>query len=279
MISFIVLAYNEEANIEAAIRTVFRAAHDASLNGFEIVAVNDGSTDGTGAILDKMAAQHPEIRVVVNEVNRGLGASIRRGFEVARCERIMIVAGDNDMSFELMRLLLRYRDVADVVLAFPINTEQRTVWRNVLSVLYRLIHVVAFRVFVNYVNAPGIFRTDLVRSLPLRSNRFSIVAEYNVKLLRSGCSYAEVPGFFQNPNHGKARRTVTLKNFNEVVRRFVQLFLEVHVTGRKRYNKTPHRVFIDFVGGTIAPMPGTQREVRSATEGALSAVETHDARA
>jgi glycosyltransferase involved in cell wall biosynthesis len=253
MISFIVLSYNEEANVEAAIETVLRAAYDAKLDTFEIVAIDDGSTDRTGEILARLAAQHPQIRIATHEVNRGLGESIRRGIAMASFERLMFIAGDNDMSFEMIRLLLRYREAADIVLAFPINTEQRTVWRNTLSVFYRLIHVIVFRVFVNYVNAPSISRTAIIRSLPLHSQRFSIIAECTVKMLRSGCSFAEVPGFLQNPNRGKTRNTVSLKNLAEVIRGFVRLFFEVHVLERSRYGKLPRRVFIDFAGGTIPP--------------------------
>lgn len=278
MISFIVLSYNEEANVETAIGTVLRAARASELDGFEIVAVDDGSTDRTGAILKRLAAVHPQIRIVTNDVNRGMGESFKRALAVATCEHMLLVPGDNDMSFEMIRLLLSYRGAADVLLTFPINTEERTVWRNVLSVLYRLFHVVAFRVFVNYVNAPSICSTAMMRSLPLHSQRFSIIAEYNVKLLRSGCSFAEVPGFFQNPNRGKNRRTVTLKNFSEVVRSFLRLCIEIHITDRARYNKTPRRVFIDFAGGTIAPPISLQRDVIAMSDRTVHPAGTSDAR-
>jgi len=266
MISFIVLSFNEEANVEAAIDTVFRAAQETKLDDFEVLAINDGSTDRTGEILARLSSQRPQIRIHTHEVNRGLGESIRSGIAMASFDRLMFVAGDNDMSFEMIRLLLRYRDVADIVLAFPMNTEQRTVWRNTLSVFYRLIHVIAFRVFVNYVNAPSISRTSVVRSLSLHSPRFSIIAECTVKMLRSGCTFAEVPGFLQNPNRGKTRNTVSLKNFAEVIRSFLRLFFEVHVFERSRYSKSPRRVFIDFAGGTIAPPAFLLRDVDSSSD-------------
>jgi glycosyltransferase involved in cell wall biosynthesis len=277
MITFIVLAYNEEANIEAAIETVFRVARDTKLEAFEVLAVNDGSTDRTGEILARLSSQRPQIRILTHEVNRGLGASIRDGIANAVFERLMFVAGDNDMSFEMIRLLVRYREVADIVLAFPINTEQRTVWRNTLSVFYRLIHLVTFRVFVNYVNAPSVSRTSLIRSLPLYSQRFSIVAECTIKMLRSGCTFVEVPGFLQNPNRGKTRNTVSLKNFAEVVRSFIRLFVEIHVMERGRYNKTPRRVFIDFAGGTIAPPAFLLQEAEPSSDRAAPAGEARDA--
>lgn len=277
MISFIVLAYNEQANIEATVETVLKAARHSALEGFEIIAVDDGSSDRTGAILSRLAAQSPLIRVVTNDVNLGVGASVRRGIAAAECERILLVPGDNDMSFEMMRLLLKYRNAADVLLAFPINTEERTLWRNVLSVFYRLAHVVVFRVFVNYVNAPSIYPTAIMKSLPLHSQRYSIIAETTVKLLRSGCSFAEVPGFLQNPNRGRKRRTVTLKNLNEVVRSFLRLCVEIHVVDRRRYDKTPRRVFIDFAGGVIAPPVMPARDVGLVQEPAIRAAGSRDA--
>jgi len=259
MISFIVLAFNEEANVADTVQTIVRAAAATELEGFEIVVVNDGSRDGTENVLKRLSVQHaPFFRIVTNQVNLGVGASIRKGLAVATCPRVMIVPGDNDMSFEMMRLLLRYRDNADVVLAFPINTEDRTLGRHVLSVLYRLIHVVAFRVYVNYVNAPSICPTPLMQSLPLKSPRYSIVAEYTVKLLRSGCSFAEVPGFVQNPNVGRKRRTVTFRSLSEVVICFLRLCMEVHVTNRGRYDRKPRRVFIDFAEGVILPRGGAR---------------------
>lgn len=245
------LAFNEEANIEAAIATVMKAAAAVALEDFEIIAVNDGSTDRTGELLAERARQDPRIRVVVNEVNGGMGVSVRRGLEIAKYGQFLLVPGDNDLSFEMIRLLLRYRNAADVVLAFPINTEDRSLWRNILSVMYRLIHVATFRVFVNYINAPGICPTATLRALPLHSRRFSIIAEYNVKLLRSGCTFAEVPGFVQNAER-KGRRTVTFKNFVEVVRSFLRLCVEIHVKDRARYSGKPRRVFIDFAEQSAA---------------------------
>lgn len=278
MISFIVLAFNEEANILPTVDTISRAAAATGLDNFEVVVVDDGSRDRTAEVLKQRAAQMPHLRIVTNEVNLGVGASICKGLAVAKCPRVMIVPGDNDMSFEMMRLLLRYRDTADVVLAFPINTEDRSLGRHVLSVLYRLIHVVAFRVYVNYVNAPSICPTELMQSLGLKSPRYSIVAEYTVKLLRSGCSFAEVPGFVQNPNVGRKRRTVTLRNLSEVVVCFLRLCKEIYVTDRARYDRKPRRVFIDFAGGVIPPIHPAQPGHTPASERAVLAGAPRDAR-
>ena len=71
--------YNEEANVEnttrAALRTFGRVAED-----FEIIIVNDGSKDQTGAIAERLAAEHAEVRAVHNRPNLGYGGALQRGW-------------------------------------------------------------------------------------------------------------------------------------------------------------------------------------------------------
>ena len=67
----------------------------------------------------------------------------------------------------------------------------------------------------------------------------------NVKLLRTGCSFAEVPGYMQAGP--KMRRTVTLRNFVEVARSFIVLIYEVYVSSRQQFSRRPRRVLIDLV--------------------------------
>jgi glycosyltransferase involved in cell wall biosynthesis len=245
MISFILPAFNEEANIGLTVRTVIAASRESNVFDFEIILIDDGSTDGTHAAMTVLAERYPFIVPIRNPENAGLGSSVRRGIAAARYPQFMVVPGDNDMSQSLIELLLAFRDHAEIILTIPLNRESRSRIRNIISVTYQMIQMITFDVYVAYINGPGIWPTEKVKAIGLKAKRFSIISELNVLLLRSGCTYAEVPGYFQA--RPKARRTVTWVNLAEVIRLFLSLAYRVHVSGKSQFSAPPYRIHIDFM--------------------------------
>ncbi|MBI1206608.1 MAG: glycosyltransferase [Azospirillum sp.] len=245
MISFIVPSFNEEGNITPTVATIRAAAAESGLDALEIILVDDGSTDGTAAEIAALAAAHPDIRPITNPVNLGLGASIRAGIDIATAPAFMVVPGDNDVAKGMMVMMLNFRHEADMILTAPLNKEQRTILRNLVSMLYQIAYMVMFRVHVTYINGPGIWPTEAARTARLKSRRFSIISELNVKVLRMGCIFAEVPGYLQAGP--KARRTITLRNLMEVVASFLRLIVDIHLNGRGQFAARPTRKQIDFV--------------------------------
>ena len=245
MISFIVPAFNEEDNIGPTIETIRSAAKDNGLRGYEIIVIDDGSTDATAQVVAGLQPQMSELSCISHAENLGLGTAVRSGIKAAQCPKFMVIPGDNDVQRDLVDLMLTFRDRADLVLTVPLNREIRTLSRMTLSLIYQLLHMMAFRVFVNYINGPGIWPTMKARAVSLRAKRFSIISEMNVKLLRTGCTYLEVPGYFQAGP--KARRTATLRNLGEVMTSFVALLYQIHVRDRDRYSSIPRRVLVNFM--------------------------------
>jgi Glycosyltransferases involved in cell wall biogenesis len=245
MISFIVPAFNEAGNIAPTVATIRAAALECRLEGYEIIPIDDGSTDGTGAEIKALAAAHPDIRPIINPENIGLGASIRAGIERASAPAFMVVPGDNDLPKDMMVMMLNFRHEADTILTAPLNKEQRNLTRNLISMLYQMLYMINFRVYVSYINGPGVWPTAAARAADLKSRRFSIISELNVKVLRMGRNFAEVPGYFQAGP--KVRRTVTMRNLTEVVTSFLRLTVDVHFRHRHRFATRPVRKQIDFV--------------------------------
>lgn len=245
MISFIVPAFNEVDNIGPTIDAIRQVANASDLEAYEIIVVDDGSSDGTGARIVELAKQFAVVRPISHDANRGLGSAIRSGLAAATFPQFMVVPGDNDIQQGLLKSMLTCRRHADLVLTVPLNKEIRPLGRNVISTLYQLIHMISFSVYVNYLNGPGIWPTQRARDVNLRANRFSIISELTVKMLRSGCSYVEIPGYLQAVP--KARRTVTLRNLLEVMRSYLALLVEVHVRSPEKYPGRSRRVIVDFV--------------------------------
>lgn len=95
-------AQNIEPLVEEALRELPRLA-----DRFEIICVDDGSRDGTGAIADRLAAAHPDVvRVVHHPVNRGYGAALRSGFGAARYPLVCFTDGDRQFRIADLGLLL-----------------------------------------------------------------------------------------------------------------------------------------------------------------------------
>lgn len=205
MITFIVPAFNEEEGITPTVATIRAAAAESGLDRFEIILVDDGSTDGTAAQIAALAAASPDIRPIINPVNRGLGASIRAGIDAASAPAFMVVPGDNDVPKSMMVMMLNFRDEAETILTAPLNKEQRNIVRNLISMIYQMAYMTVFKVYVSYINGPGIWPTAAARAANLKACRFSIISELNVKTLRMGGKFAEVPGYFQAGRRPAAR--------------------------------------------------------------------------
>lgn len=114
LFSVVVPCYNEEDSVEATAEVLTRALRGGPPH--EIIFVNDGSSDATQARLDRVAAAHPDVRVVVHEWNRGYGAALKTGIRRARGELIAITDADGTYPNDrLLELVERCRDISMVV--------------------------------------------------------------------------------------------------------------------------------------------------------------------
>ena len=235
MISFLVCAYNEEKYIKATVDTIYKSVNNVEfIEKFEIVIVNDGSDDLTEKNIQELKSDFKNITYCKNEKNLGIGASIKKGLEQVKYAKFMLLPGDNDVSTNAITSALKQINETDLVMPFPINTEDRTKFRNITSKLYSLIYITFFDCCVNYINGPSIFPTEKVRNFKLRSNRNGIISEIITKLLHSDITYCEVPVFFGFQQ--KERAVITIKVLYDVIASFIRLFIEMKVFDKKKFS-------------------------------------------
>ncbi|GEM_PF-432662 len=232
-------ALNEEKNIEGAVRAVLAAAAKVPGLRVEIIVIDDGSKDRTAEIVRALAQQHDNVRMIQNPENIGLGASIRRAIEAAGMEKFLFIPGDNDIPASTLELLFSNAYAADVVMTYFHNDERRGRMRYLLSNLFRVIYTTTFDLYVVYVNGPAVYPTARLRQLELHSTRFSIVAEINVKLLRQGVSFVELPSNRQVGMEGST--SASWRSLMETARVYIQIFTDVYFRERERYSKRPVR--------------------------------------
>jgi glycosyltransferase involved in cell wall biosynthesis len=180
--------HNEEAYVRRAIGAA-RAGAGALGADFEIVVVDDGSTDRTREIAEALSREDGRIRVVHESRRRGLGATLRAGYQAARGE--LVLYSDADLPFDFGELsraarLLEYQE-ADVLAAYRFDRTSeglvRTLYTLVYSGLVRLLFGLRFR-DVNF--SFKLFRRELLDRIELRSEGSFIDAEFLVRTRNAG---------------------------------------------------------------------------------------------
>jgi glycosyltransferase involved in cell wall biosynthesis len=157
--------WNEELTIERAVAAAFEAGDDLVGRGevgwYEVLLIDDASTDETSAIADKLAGEHGNVRVIHHDRNRKLGGSLKTGFEHARGELVLYT--DADLPFDMaeaakaVRLLRLYQ--ADIVSAYRLDRTGEGLRRLVYSYVYNHLVQLMFGLRVRDMN----FAFKLVR--------------------------------------------------------------------------------------------------------------------
>lgn len=190
-VSFVVLALNEEADIETSVNMILAAVKRSTLSDYEIVLVDDGSTDATGEIMERLAASNSRFKVTHNERNLGLGGAYKRGLALASCEYVMIVAGDNAIPLSDMSLLLEQIGKADIILPYVTNRTLRPLVRRITSWGYSTIINLLFGLRIHYYNGM-LPRRQLLNQITITTDSYAFQAEAVVKLIRAGATYFEI---------------------------------------------------------------------------------------
>lgn len=185
--------WNEEATIERAVAAAFDAGDRLVATGeigtFDILVIDDASTDNTPVIADKLAAEHEQVRVIHHERNRKLGGSLKTGFANATGELVLYT--DADLPFDLaettkaVRLLRIYE--ADIVSAYRFDRTGEGPRRLVYSYVYNHLVQLAFGLRLRDMNfAFKLLRRRVFDHIELKSEGSFIDVELLARAHRLG---------------------------------------------------------------------------------------------
>ena len=207
LISIVVPVYNEARTVADVIQRLIAIDLPAPR---EILVVNDGSTDGTRQVLDRIV-QRPELRIIHAEKNGGKGSAIRIGF--ARATGTIVAIQDADLELDPAQ-------IADLVQ--PILDGKTTVVYGSRFLAGRpaapMISIVANEVLTGVTNllfggrltdmetCYKVMTRDVAQSLNLESNRFDIEPEITAKLLRAGHAIYELPIRFEPRSRAQGKK-------------------------------------------------------------------------
>lgn len=200
LLSILVPLYNEEEFVGLLLERVLEAPLPEGLRR-EIVVVDDGSDDGSAEVVEEIAKAHPHVvRLIRHARNRGKGAAVRTALEHARGEYCLIQ--DADLEYDprdyarLLRPLLEGKADAVYGSRFMVTGERRVLyyWHSVANgMLTWMANVLTDLNLTDMETCYKAFRTALIQSIPLRSDRFGIEPEITMKLAQRQARIYETP--------------------------------------------------------------------------------------
>ena len=190
-LSLVLPAYNEEENIRVVVKQALEVLPQYA-DVFEIVPVNDGSTDKTGAILEELARQDDRVRPVSYRKNKGYGGALTSGFMATRYEYAMYMDSDRQFDINELSLLSPFAGKYDIVSGFRMERNDPLI-RRINAEVFNIAVRILFGVHMRDLDCGfKLFRGDQVRSLDLISTGALIDCEMQAKLRRQGATLMQV---------------------------------------------------------------------------------------
>ena len=219
-LSVVLPAYNEEQVIAS---TVEQVTHELAnlTRDFEVIVVNDGSTDRTGAVLSALQKLDRRIRVLTHTRNQGYGATLADGFAAATKELTFFMDSDGQFDIRELKRFLSLIDAFDAVIGYRVK-RQDTWMRKLNAWGWKLVVRLALGVRVRDIDcAFKLLRTDFLQRHPLETRGAMINAELLYRLNAAGCTLREV-GVRHLPRRGGR---ATGANLHVIGRAFRELFV------------------------------------------------------
>jgi glycosyltransferase involved in cell wall biosynthesis len=241
-LSVVLPAYNEEANAQSAVEQVSAVAQQLGMD-YEIILVNDGSTDRTGEIARELMERIPNFRLVEHYPNRGYGGSLKAGFAAATKDLVAFVPADNQFDFSEITRLLERLDEAAIVSGNRAEREDHFIrkvnafgWNTVVRLLFGyLCHDIdcGFK----------LFRREILDHVTIVSDGAMIDTELLAGARARGYRIAEVPVTHLPRVGGEATGAnikVIARAFRDLARFRVRLSRELREEKRKTARDRTH---------------------------------------
>ena len=242
-LSILIPAYDERFTIREIVARVLAQELPGGL-ARELVIVDDGSTDGTREILQELGQAHPErVRLHLHETNQGKGAAIRTAIQLATGD--LCIIQDADLEYDpadyprLLRPLLAGDADAVYGSRFAGSDYRRVLlfWHSIGNQFLTLVSNALTNLnLTDMETCYKAVKTSLLKSIPIRSDRFGIEPELTAKLAKRGCRIYEVPISYRGRSYQEGKKIT----WRDGVKAFVTMvyFWLVDDLYEKRYGHT-----------------------------------------
>lgn len=218
-LSIVIPAYNEEQSVASTIREVSDVAQQIGRD-YEIIVVNDGSTDGTRQAVLPLMYEVPHLKLVEHHPNLGYGAALKAGFGSATNGLIVFVPADGQFTFTEIDRFLAKAESADIVCGYR-AVRQDNAMRRLTGISWNAMIRLLFGPLSRDIDCGfKLIRREVVEQVPLLSDGAMIDTELLAGARARGLQIAEVPVTHLPRNAGEATGAnprVILKAFRDLV--------------------------------------------------------------
>jgi glycosyltransferase involved in cell wall biosynthesis len=184
-------AHNEEGNIERVVDGFLRELPSAA-DSYEVVVVNDGSSDGTGQIAERLAGSSAAVKVVHHAVNQGYGAAVISGLRAANKPYVLLCDGDGQFDPKDVQRLIARIDDHDVVAGRRRRRADHFI-RRLNGKSWTLLMRLLFRIKIRDIDCGfKLFRRNVLNGLELRAGGAMVTTELMARLASRGARICEV---------------------------------------------------------------------------------------
>lgn len=216
-------AYNEEGNIRNVVENVEKVLTKIAKN-WEIIIVNDGSTDKTERIVKKISKLDKRIRVITHKKNLGYGATLSDGFYNSKYSWIAFIDSDGQFDFaEINKFIEKQNETkADLVIGYY-KKRQVSYFKIITSRIWEFAVFMLFGLKVHDIDCGfKLIKKEVIDKIPkLESQRGAFISsELLIKARKKGFKFAEVPV----THYPRTKGVGTGRNINVIIKSFADLF-------------------------------------------------------
>lgn len=228
-------AYNEQENISQTVLSALKVLKESRIKEFEIIVVDDASTDGTAQIVKELIKKDGRIRLISHQQNLGYGGALKTGFSNSRYEWVAFIDSDGQFDFSEIAQFLKKTDTADVILGYRLNRAD-PFRRKVLTLGWKMLAQILLGLKVkDYSCGFKLIKRQVFEDvLPLVSEEKVTQIEFLVKAQKKGFKFAEVgvhhfPRRFGTPTGGSIFSKIFFKSIIDLLKLFWQVSSQVEI--------------------------------------------------
>lgn len=195
--------YNEENNVEPSVLSALKVLKDVA-DCFEIIIINDGSSDNTKTVAENLAGIYKEVRVISHAKNRGYGGAVKTGFSNAKYEWTFFTDGDLQFDLGQLKTFIKYTDDYNIIIGYRKNRAEG-LRRALIARSFKKLVDMLFKLGVEDIDcAFKLINTGAVRKIDLTCEGAFVSVELLYKLKKQGFSFKELPVDHYNRKSGEA---------------------------------------------------------------------------